>query len=181
MMFRRLLPAAAFVLLPAMAMAADPQPATAPAQAAPQGSATTSLAHTPHDPAPEQVDAHITALHDELGITKKQEALWTPFAQTMRDNAQRLHDAIESRREKLASMNAVENMQSYAELTVERAHDMQTLNSSFATLYESFSKKQRKHADTLFREGDAEHAQHRQAQQGETATAAPATAAAPAQ
>lgn len=176
MMFRRLLPAAAFVLLPAMAMAADPQPATAPAQAAPQGSATTSLAHTPHDPAPEQVDAHITALHDELGITKKQEALWTPFAQTMRDNAQRLHDAIESRREKLASMNAVENMQSYADLVIERARDMQTLNTAFASLYDSLSKKQRKHADTLFREGDSEHtaAQQAKAADAQGTTAAPA-------
>ncbi|GAB6967482.1 hypothetical protein JCM25156A_15190 [Komagataeibacter kakiaceti JCM 25156] len=171
MMFRRFLPAAAFVLLPAMAMAASPQPAQQ------QANATASLAHTPHDPAPEQVDAHITALHDELGITKKQEALWTPFAQTMRDNAQRLHDAIDSRREKLPGMNAVENMQSYAELTVERAHDMQTLNSSFAALYESFSKKQRAHADTLFRQGDAEHAEHRQQAADTTTATAPATAA----
>ncbi|MFT8790968.1 Spy/CpxP family protein refolding chaperone [Komagataeibacter saccharivorans] len=186
MMFRRLLPAAAFVLLPGMAMAADQQPAAAPAaQSATQRSPTASLAHTPHAPAPEQVEAHIKALHDQLAITKKQEALWTPFAQDMRDNAQRLHDSIENRREKLPGMNALENMQSYAELTVERAQDMQTLNSAFAPLYESFSKKQRKHADALFQQGDSEHAEKGQApdaaEQTTSTTSAPATGGAAAQ
>ncbi|NVN36646.1 Spy/CpxP family protein refolding chaperone [Komagataeibacter swingsii] len=180
MMFRRFLPAAALLMLPAMAMAADQQPAT-PAQAgAGKPNPTAQLAHTPRDPAPEQVEAHIKALHDELGITKKQEALWAPFAQDMRDNGQRLHDAIEDRRNKLPTLNAVENMQSYAELVVERAHDMQTLNTAFASLYDSFSKKQRKHADTLFREGDSEHAAAQQAKAAE-AQGATAPAATPAQ
>ncbi|MBV1831119.1 hypothetical protein HNW77_09730 [Komagataeibacter sp. AV436] len=177
MMFRRFLPAAALMMLPAMAMAADPQ-APAPAAPAAQGApnSTASLAHTPHDPAPDEVEAHIKALHDELGITKKQETLWTPFAQDMMDNAQRLHDAIEARRDKLPKMNAVENMQSYADLVAERAHDMQTLNSAFAPLYGSFSKKQRKHADTLFVQGDNEHAEKQQerAAAAQGATAAPA-------
>ena len=176
MMFRRFLPAVALLMLPAMAMAADQQPA-APAQAgAGKPSPPAPLAHTPRDPAPEQVEAHIKALHDELGITKKQEALWAPFAQDMRDNGQRLHDAIEDRRTKLPGLNAVENMQSYADLVIERAHDMQTLNTAFASLYEGFSKKQRKHADTLFREGDSEHAaaQQSRAAAAQGATAAPA-------
>ncbi|MCE2565514.1 Spy/CpxP family protein refolding chaperone [Komagataeibacter sp. FNDCF1] len=172
MMFRRFLPAAALFLLPAMAMAA--QPAATQPQAG-QANPTASLAHTPRDPGPEQVEAHIKALHDELRITKKQEALWTPFAEDMRANGQRLHDAIEARREKLPQLNAVENMQSYAELVEERAHDMQTLNSAFAALYDSFSKKQRKNADTLFKQGDAEHAEQQQAR-----AAAQQDAAAPA-
>ncbi|GCE91138.1 Spy/CpxP family protein refolding chaperone [Komagataeibacter diospyri] len=176
MMFRRFLPAAALLMLPAMAMAADQQPAAAAQTEAGKPNPTAPLAHTPRDPEPEQVEAHIKALHDELGITKKQEALWAPFAQDMRDNGQRLHDAIEDRRGKLPTLNAVENMQSYAELVVERAHDMQTLNTAFASLYDSFSKKQRKHADTLFREGDSEHTAAQQAKaaeaQGSTATPA---------
>ena len=180
MMFRRFLPAAALLMLPAMAMAADQQPAAAPQTVAGAPNPTAPLAHTPRDPAPEQVEAHIKALHDELGITKKQEALWAPFAQDMRDNGQRLHDAIEDRRTKLPNLNAVENMQSYADLVIERAHDMQTLNAAFASLYDSFSKKQRKHADTLFREGDSEHAATQQSRAAE-AQGANAPAAAPAQ
>ncbi|MFT8712498.1 Spy/CpxP family protein refolding chaperone [Komagataeibacter rhaeticus] len=176
MMFRRFLPAAALFMLPALAMAQTPgTQAPATQTQAPQANPTASLAHTPRDPEPEQVEAHIKALHDQLRITKKQEALWTPFAEDMRTNGQRLHDAIETRREKLPQMNAVENMQSYAELVEERAHDMQTLNSAFATLYQSFSKKQRKNADTLFTQGDAEHAEQQQARTAaQTGTAAPA-------
>ncbi|KAB8124100.1 hypothetical protein D3W54_07680 [Komagataeibacter medellinensis] len=158
MMLRRFVPAAALILLPAMAMAQVPA-----TQQPTASNPTASLAHTPRDLAPEQVEAHIKALHDQLRITKKQEALWTPFAEDMRANGQRLHDAIEARREKLPQMNAVENMQSYADLVEERARDMQTLNSAFASLYDSFSKKQRKNADTLFAQGDTEHAEQQQA------------------
>ena len=162
MNLRRILPAAALLMLPGMAMAAVP-----PTQAAPPA-ATAPLAHTPHDPSPEQLEEHITALHTQLHITKGQEKLWTPFAQDMRDNASRLHDAIEKRRTDLSTMNATDNMQSYATLVAQRAQDMQTLNQAFVPLYAAFSKKQKKNADALFRQGDEEHAE-RQADAGQPA------------
>ena len=162
MNLRRILPAAALLMLPGMAMAAVP-----PTQAAP-AAATAPLAHTPHDPSPEQLEEHITALHTQLHITKGQEKLWAPFAQDMRDNASRLHDAIEKRRADLPTMNATDNMQSYATLVAQRAQDMQTLNQAFVPLYATFSKKQKKNADALFRQGDEEHAE-RQADAGQAA------------
>lgn len=170
MNLRRILPAAALLMLPGMAMAAVPptQAASPAASSATSPAATAPLAHTPHDPSPEQLEEHITALHTQLHITKGQEKLWAPFAQDMRDNASRLHDAIEKRRADLPTMNATDNMQSYATLVAQRAQDMQTLNQAFVPLYATFSKKQKKNADALFRQGDEEHAE-RQADAGQAA------------
>ncbi|RBM06325.1 Spy/CpxP family protein refolding chaperone [Novacetimonas cocois] len=164
MILRRILPVAA-LLLPGVAMAAVPPTQPAPA------AATAPLAHTPHDPTPEQLEEHISTLHQQLHITKAQEKLWAPFAQDMRDNASRLHDAIENRRSSLPTLSATDNMQSYAALVAERAQDMQTLNQAFVPLYASFSKKQKKNADALFRMGDEQHGEHQAtAQDGQAAS-----------
>ncbi|MBB2202145.1 Spy/CpxP family protein refolding chaperone [Gluconacetobacter tumulisoli] len=174
MTVRRFSTLAALALLssPALAMAADapaPTPAgTAPAATTPAAAPASSVpAHTPRDQTPDQVEAHIASLHQQLAVTPAQEQPWGAFAQLMRDNAERFHDAIAQRRDRLPSMSAADNMQSYADLVTQRAQDLQALNMAFRTLYNSFTDVQKKQADTLFRQSD----QHAAAG---TATTAPA-------
>lgn len=151
--------ALALLVMPAVAgaqTAAQPAagtPATSPAApaAAPQSAIP---ARTPRDPTPDQVAAHIATLHQQLGITPAEEGAWNSFAQVMRDNAARFHDAIMQRRDRLAGMSAADNMQSYADLVTQRAQDLQALNKAFRTLYDGFSDAQKKQADTLFRRSD---------------------------
>ncbi|MBM9402303.1 Spy/CpxP family protein refolding chaperone [Gluconacetobacter azotocaptans] len=163
-----ILAALALLSSPALAAAADapapasdptpatPVPATAtPTPATPAPTPPSSVpAHTPHDQTPDQVETHITTLHQQLGITPTQEKPWGAFAQLMRDNAERFRDAIAQRRDRLASMSAADNMQSYADLVTQRAQDLQALNMTFRTLYNGFSDMQKKQADTLFRQSD---------------------------
>lgn len=155
MIVRRLPLLAALALLTTPALAAPdtaaPAPTAAPASAAP--------VHTPRDPTPDQLAAHIATLHQQLGITPDQESAWNSFAQVMRDNAARFHDAIEQRRTKLPTLSAPDNMQSYADLVTQRAQDLQALNMAFRTLYNGLSDKQKAAADILFRQSEG----HRQA------------------
>jgi hypothetical protein len=58
-------------------------------------------------------------------------------------------------------MNAVENMQSYAQIEQTRAQDMQKLVPAFQTLYTALSDEQKKQADQLFRNQAARAQQHR--------------------
>ena len=70
----------------------------------------------------------------------------------------------QQRAEKLTSMTAVDNMQSYAQIEQERAQDMQKLVPAFQTLYGSLSDQQKKTADQMFRNYAAnDHAHHQAA------------------
>ncbi|GBQ80398.1 hypothetical protein AA13595_0328 [Gluconacetobacter johannae DSM 13595] len=146
-------PASATPPAPAPAAAA-PAPATPAPVPAPSAPASSVPAHTPHDQTPDQVETHIATLHQQLGITPAQEQPWGAFAQLMRDNAERFRDSIAQRRDRLSSMSAADNMQSYADLVTQRAQDLQALNMAFRTLYNGFTDIQKKQADTLFRQSD---------------------------
>ncbi|GAA4504763.1 Spy/CpxP family protein refolding chaperone [Gluconacetobacter tumulicola] len=150
MTVRRLPLIAALALLTTPALAAPDT--TAPTATAAPGSAVP--VHTPRDPSPDQLEAHIATLHQQLGITPAQDGAWNAFAQVMRDNAARFHDTIEQRRAKLATLSAPDNMQSYADLITQRAQDLQSLNMAFRTLYNGLSDAQKKAADALFRQSD---------------------------
>ena len=99
----------------------------------------------------ERVERHITRLHTQLQITPAQQAQWDQFAQVMRDNAQNMNQTIEERGTGFASMNAAENMQSYAKIAQQHADDTQKLATAFQALYASLSDDQKKNADTVFR------------------------------
>lgn len=154
MTVRRLSLLAALALLATPALAAADTTTPAATAAAPGTPGSAVPVHTPHDPSPDQLEAHIATLHQQLGITTAQESAWNAFAQVMRDNAARFHDTIEQRRTKLATMNAPDNMQSYADLITQRAQDLQALNMAFRTLYNGLSDAQKKAADVLFRQSD---------------------------
>ena len=138
--------------------------AAAPSAAAPSAatatkapSRTTAASHAGGTTtAPKQsiralVDRRITDLHGRLHITAAQQPKWDAFAQTMRGNAEDLDAAYRQRAEKLDKMNAVDNMQSYAQIEQKRAQDAEKLIPAFQSLYSSLSETQKKEADSLFR------------------------------
>ncbi len=129
-------------------------PAAAFAQSAPVPPAHPA-AHAAQTP--DLVEQHINDLHSQLKITAAQQPQWEQFAQVMRDNARDMNQAFQARGAKLASMNAADNMESYAQLTAQHAQDMQKLANAFQTLYASMSDSQKATADSVFRAhaGDA--------------------------
>jgi protein CpxP len=102
----------------------------------------------------EKVEQHIKQLHDQLGITAAEEPQWNLFAQVMRDNAAQMQQAFAARGVNVATMTAVDNMQSYAQLAQVHASNMQKLASAFQTLYNTFPDSQKKVADAVFRENN---------------------------
>lgn len=90
-------------------------------------------------------------MHKRLGITAAQEPAWSTFAQAMRDNAATSAQAYHDRAARLSTMTAVENLSSFAQLEETRAQGLQTLSSSFETLYAQLSPEQKHTADEMFR------------------------------
>lgn len=123
------LPAA--LLHPAPALAASHAPAQTEAQAAEQ---------------------RIQTLQSALQITPAQTPQWTAFAQAMRDNASSTDALFRQRAASAASMNAVDNMKSYAAVARAYADNTQKLSDAFQTLYGTLSDPQKQTADTLFRQ-----------------------------
>jgi hypothetical protein len=131
--------------------APTPTPPAAPAPAA-----------KPPTPAPTaqdrqdvaRVDRYISELHRRLRITAAEQPQWDVFAQTMRDNA--LHmDQLFRARSAAETMNAVEDLKSYAGIAEAHAEDMQRLVPAFETLYSAMSPEQQRLADTAFKQFEA--------------------------
>ena len=99
----------------------------------------------------QMAEQRITELHARLHITAAEQSQWDQFAQVMRDNAKDVDQAYQQRAAQFQSMNAVENMQSYAQIEQTRAQDMQKLVPAFQTLYASLSDQQKQQADRMFR------------------------------
>jgi hypothetical protein len=110
-----------------------------------------------------QVEQRIEDLHSKLQITATQEPAWKKFAQTMRDNARKMDQTFEQRIGQMDSMNALDNMKSYARISREHADDVQALLPPFQALYGKMSQSQKQAADQVFREDanrGAAQAQH---------------------
>ena len=120
-MKRRLVPRL-FAVLGAIALPALVLPAGAFAQAASTPAPSSDSAEAPtaapslSKTASEKVEQHIKQLHDELQITASEAPIWRQFAQVMHDNAAQMEQALAQRGSNLASMNATQTMQSYAQL-----------------------------------------------------------------
>jgi protein CpxP len=134
-----------------MLLAALSLPIAAQAQN-PSASPKQTTTHRPVVQAtPDRVEQRIADLHARLQITPSQQALWDPFAQVMRDNAQHMRQAVDDRADKLKIMNASENMLSYGQLAEQHAQDVQRLASAFQPLYAALSPDQQRTADAMFR------------------------------
>ena len=141
--------AIAALLLPSagFAQTAAPAPPTAAPVAAPSSSSPTPSAATQA-----AVDQRIRTLQSQLGITEAQMPLWTAFAQAMRDNAAATDALFTQRAGAVATMNAPDNMHSYAQIARAYADNTERLATAFDSLYASLSDTQKQAADTLFRQ-----------------------------
>jgi len=147
--------ALAVLLVPSTGLTQSPVPAApippsgAPTAAAP--SAATQAA----------VDQRIRTLQSQLGITEAQMPLWSAFAQAMRDNAAATDALFAQRAGAVATMNAPENMRSYARIARAYADNTERLATAFDSLYASLTDTQKQAADTLFRQQATAAAQPR--------------------
>ncbi|MCQ8277879.1 Spy/CpxP family protein refolding chaperone [Acetobacteraceae bacterium KSS8] len=146
----------------AMTPATHPPAASAPAAVQPAAvqPATPNGAATELDQAALQaalgkekagrIEAHITRLHNDLKITAAQEPAWQRFAGTMRANAVQMDTAFSRRQQNYASMNAVQDLQSYGEVEQINAQNIAQLLPPFEALYGALSPQQQKAADAIF-------------------------------
>lgn len=142
------------LLAPASAIAQaapPPPPPPNPAPASPpSGTATPSQN--------ESVDQRIRALQQQLGITAAQMPQWNAFAQAMRDNATSTDELFRQRANSVASMNALDNMKSYARVVRAYADNTDRLEAAFETLYNALSDQQKQTLNALFHHQAAQNA-----------------------
>jgi len=80
----------------------------------------------------------------------------------MRDNAKAMDQLYADRAQKLSSMTAVDNMQSFQTIEQARMQGMQKLVPAFQTVYDSLTDQQKQTADALFRSQSARVQEHQQ-------------------
>ncbi len=97
-------------------------------------------------------DQRIQALQQQLQITAEQMPQWNSFAQAMRDNASATDSLFRERAANTKTMNAVDNMKSYAAVARAYADNTEKLSDAFATLYNVLTDRQKQIADTMFRQ-----------------------------
>ena len=137
--------------IPPTAAPATPAPAATPPSSAPAPSTQTQAA----------VDQRIKMLQSQLGVTEVQMPLWSAFTQAMRDNAAATDALFTQRAGAVATMNATDNMHSYAQIARAYADNTERLATAFDSLYTSLSDTQKQAADTLFRQQATAAAQPR--------------------
>ena len=140
------------LLIPSVGLAQSASTAPVPQTAAVAPPAAQSASPAPSAATQTAVDQRIRTLQSELGITETQMPLWTAFAQAMRDNAASTDGLFAQRANAVASMSAVDNMHSYAQLARAYADNTERLATAFDSLYASLTDTQKQAADTLFRQ-----------------------------
>jgi hypothetical protein len=105
----------------------------------------------------QHVETRIKTLHDKLKITSDQESKWNDVAQVMRDNESDISQQIDTRRQNAANMTAVDDLQSYANITQSHADGLKKLIPAFQALYNDMSDDQKKNADTVFASFEGHH------------------------
>jgi len=110
-----------------------------------------------------RVEARITSLHSKLGITADQESKWKDVTDVMYENADAIRPLIEARKANGASMNAVDDLKSYAQIADVHADGVKKFAVAFEPLYNSFSDAQKKTADAMFRKAGHRGAKHHHA------------------
>jgi len=103
-----------------------------------------------------KIEQRIADLHAKLQISPAQQPQWDQFSQLMRDNARSMDQSFQHRVQTMPSMTATENMQSYADVSMAHAQDVEKLVPAFQALYGTMSDSQKRRADQVFRD-DANH------------------------
>jgi hypothetical protein len=94
---------------------------------------------------------HLRELHNTLGITASEQPAWNQFAETALGDARTLDQLYRQRAETLPSMNAVQNMRSFAQIEAQKAANVQRALPAFESLYAELTPGQRQAADQTFR------------------------------
>jgi len=102
----------------------------------------------------DRVEARINGLHSKLKITAAQEDQWNKVAEVMRENAAAMEPLVKARQEKGNTLNAVEDLKSYARIADTHAAGLNKFIPVFEVLYTGMSDEQKKIADTLFARHD---------------------------
>jgi hypothetical protein len=156
--------ALALLLAPSIGLAqlVTPLPPTAaPTTPAAPAAASPSSSPAPSAATQATVDQRIRTLQSQLGITEAQMPLWSAFAQAMRDNAAATETLFTQRASAVATMNATDNMHSYAQIARAYADNTERLATAFDSLCASLSDTQKQAADVLFRQQATAAAQPR--------------------
>jgi len=109
--------------------------------------------------AEERVEGRIKELHAQLHITPAEESQWNEFAEAMRENARDMDQAFMQRAQQFPTMNAVQNMQSYEQISEQHAQRVQKLVPAFQKLYDAMPDQQKRLADQVFRANAEKHMQ----------------------
>src|SRR6266446_8920521 len=121
--------------------------------------ALSGAASVPGKTAEERVERRIKELHSQLQITPAEEPQWNEFARVMRDNARDMDQAFMQRAQQYPTMNAVQNMQSYEQISQDHANRVQKLVPAFQKLYDAMPDQQKRLADQVFRANAEKHMQ----------------------
>lgn len=147
----------AAVPLPVLAQLAPSPPGGSPLLAPAPAAAVPAVAQ-PQTQIQAAAEQRIAGLQTQLAITQAQAAQWNAFTQVMRENAQSSDTLFRQRAMTAPTMDAVSNLQSYAQLSRANAEGTEKLAAAFQTLYVTFSDQQKQAADTLFRQQAAQGA-----------------------
>ena len=138
------------IALPALAQTS---PVAAPPVSTPTPSANATAAASP--PAAQEakhsaaVESHIAGLKKKLMITSAQEQTWDTFASVMRDNGEAIEAAVQER-EATKDLDALHDLQSYANVAQVHADGAKKLAAAFEPVYAALTPAQKKNADTMF-------------------------------
>jgi uncharacterized membrane protein YfbV (UPF0208 family) len=116
--------------------------------------------------AEERVEARIKELHAQLRITPAEEPQWNEFARVMRENARDMDEAFMQRAQQYPTMNAVQNMQSYEQISEQHAQRVQKLIPAFQQLYDAMPDQQKQLTDQVFRANSEKHQRTAQSHRG---------------
>ena len=115
-----------------------------------QGTPGASTPTPPRAAVGKRIEQRIKRLHDQLKITAAEEPQWDAVAEAMREDAQTVGALVLERREKAATMNAVDDLRTYQAIAEAHATGVAKLVSAFEALYAAMSPEQQKNADRTF-------------------------------
>jgi periplasmic protein CpxP/Spy len=107
----------------------------------------------------DRVEARIKDLQTKLKITPAQEEQWSKVTQEMRDDAKKMEALITARSKRAGTMNAIEDLKSYAAIAEAHADGLKKFIVVFEPFYASMSDAQKKDADVLFQH-QGRHGRH---------------------
>lgn len=96
-------------------------------------------------------------LHDHLKVTAAQEEQWSKVVEAMQENATTMEALVKARKEKLKTMNAIDDLKSYGEIVEAQATGIKNFLAAFEPLYSSMPDDQKKVADKVLTERLQKH------------------------